>query len=219
MELVWLGHSAFRLRTGDTVLMTDPFPDSLGLHIPPALSQATVVTVSNGHPHHSATELVGPSATVLDGPGEYGVAGLYIKAIRTPLSSPLPGQEATAWNTVFVVEAEGLVVCHLGDISAPLTSRQVEEISSPDVLLLPVGGHCTLSPAEAAELANTISPRIVVPMHYAYPGVAVELEPLAPFLRELGAKEPEAQNRLTLSKSAVPTESQVVCLQAAASAA
>ncbi len=219
MELTWIGHSAFRLRSGEHVIITDPFPDTLGLSMPSTLSQASVVTVSNGHPNHSATALVGSDATVLDSPGEYGVAGQYYKGVRTPLGPPSAEQETQAWNTMFVIELEGVVVCHLGDLAAPLTPRQVEELSSPDLLLLPVGGHCTLSPEEAAELVNAVSPRIVVPMHYACPGVAVELESLAPFLRELGVKEPEAQAKLTLSKSGAPSESQVVRLQPAAASA
>jgi L-ascorbate metabolism protein UlaG (beta-lactamase superfamily) len=45
-----------------------------------------------------------------------------------------------------------------------------------DVAFLPIGGHYTMSPAEAGGLAKAISPQIAVPMHYGY----VENEGLPP---------------------------------------
>ncbi len=219
MQLTWLGHSAFHLHSGGTVLMTDPFPSSLGLRVPDALSNPNVVTISNAHPNHSATKGLGQHVTVLTEAGDYEVANLQIRGLRTPLSPSGSVQAVREWNTIFVIRIEGMTVCHLGDLAAMLTSRQIEEVSSPDVLLLPVGGHCTIAPAIAAELANAIAPRIVVPMHYAHPAIDVDLDPLSPFLREMGLRETEAQPRLELTKSSLPGESQLVGLQPAATSA
>ena len=217
MEITWLGHSAFRLRGGNTTLLTDPFPESLGVSMPANLTEGRVATVSNTHPNHSATGLLKGDPGVLDGPGEYEVAGLYIKGIRTPLAQPpSEDEERTSWNTIFTVEMEGMVVCHLGDLGGPLLPRQIEELSSPQVLLVPVGGHCTLTSAEAADIVNVIAPRVVIPMHYQVPGVNVDLESLAPFLKELGVKAQEPQSRLNVTRSNLPDELQVAVLQAAA---
>jgi len=51
MEITWLGHSCFRLRSEDLVVITDPYPTSVGLR--PDSRAATAVTISNAHPHHS----------------------------------------------------------------------------------------------------------------------------------------------------------------------
>ena len=216
MQLTWLGHSAFHLRSGGTVLITDPFPSALGLRVPDALFNPTVVTISNAHPNHSATKPLGQQATVLTEPGEYEVANLQIRGIRTPLSPSGSSQANRGWNIVFVIRMEGMTVCHLGDLGATLTPGQIKDVSSPDVLLLPVGGHCTIAPATAAELANAIAPRIVIPMHYAHPATDVDLDPLSPFLREMGIRDPEAEPRLELSRSSLPSDSQLVGLQPAA---
>ena len=221
MELTWLGHAAFRLRIGNTTVIADPFPQELGLQLPPALSQANVVTISNDGPNHSAAGVVQGDPTVLDGPGEYEVAGLQMRGVRTPFAAaaaePEAGQPGSAsWNTVFIIEAEGMTVCHLGLPSGPLTARQVEEISSPHVLILPVGARSGLSAVDAGELVSAMSPRIVVPMLFEHPGNRADLLSLAPFLQQLGVRPPEPQTRLTVTRAALPEEAQVVLLQPAA---
>jgi L-ascorbate metabolism protein UlaG (beta-lactamase superfamily) len=215
MDITWIGHAAFLLRSGTSALLMDPFSETLGLRIPPPLAQASLVTVSNDQPHHSASDVAQAGSTVLSDPGEYELAGLRIKGLRTQINSST-SSETPAWNTIFIVEVEGLVICHLGGLGSPLSARQVENLSSPHVLLLPVGGHGVLSPAAAAELVNTLEPRIAVPMTYAHPGNNVELEPLSRFIEELGIKAPEAQGRLTVTKSNLPAETQVAVLQPAA---
>ena len=214
MEITWLGHAGFQLRSGNSALLMDPFPPSLGLRIPDALIRASVVTMSNSDPNHSAVDLVPGDPKVVKGPGEYEVSNLQIKGLRTQLAPSHP--ESGEWNTVFVLEMEGISVCHLGRLAAPLSTRQVEELASPQVLLLPVGGHGVLSPGEAAELANAMEPRIVAPMMYAHAGNKTTLEPLARFMQELGTKQPETQPRLSVTKTSLPGEMQVAVLQPAA---
>ena len=53
MDITWLGHSCFRLHDADMVVVTDPYPASVGLRIDNR--PASVVTVSNTHPHHNHT--------------------------------------------------------------------------------------------------------------------------------------------------------------------
>jgi len=215
MDITWIGHAAFLLRSGASTLLMDPFPETLGVRVPPTLARAGVVTVSNGDLYHSATNVVSGAPVVLSGPGEYEVSGFRIKGLRTPLNANPPA-EGGGWNTVFVVEVEGVVVCHLGALASPLTARQVEDLSSSQVLLLPVGGHGVLSPSDAAEVVHNIEPRIAVPMMYAHPGNRLELEPLSRFMGELGIKQPDSKDRLVVTRAALPSETQVVPLDPAA---
>lgn len=74
-------------------------------------------------------------------------------------------------NAVWVVEAEGLTVCHLGDLGHDLTPAQVNAIGQVDVLLVPVGGVYTLNGEGAKRVVGQLKPRrFVVPMHYGVPG-------------------------------------------------
>ena len=57
MDMVWLGHASFRLHSQGMVVVTDPYPESLGLRLDGRA--AAIVTVSNTHPNHSADDTVG----------------------------------------------------------------------------------------------------------------------------------------------------------------
>jgi L-ascorbate metabolism protein UlaG (beta-lactamase superfamily) len=208
MELSWIGHSCFRLRGREATLITDPCARSSGY----ALNRvsADVVTISNDHPHHSAAAELTGSPTVLDGPGEYEVHGIFINGVRTP--KPKSG-DAAPRNTAYIVTIDDVTICHLGDIAAIPATEQVELMKDVNVLLVPVGGHCTIGPSEAVEVISQIEPKLVVPMHYATDASTVELEQVDRFLREMGITQSEPQARLNITPSSLPAEPTVVLLQ------
>ena len=210
MEIVWLGHSSLKIRTGGTTLITDPFKDSLGLSMGP--QKADIVTISHPHPHHSNLDGVEKDARVIDGPGEYEIASFYVSGLGTAREE---SQEEGLTNTVYNLQAEGLTLCHLGDLTRLLTPRQIEHLGQTDLLFVPAGGACTVTTSQAAELVNLLSPRIVVPIHYHIEGVAVELGPLEAFLEELGLTEVTNEPKLTVTSSNLPRDQQVVVLDRA----
>ena len=63
----------------------------------------------------------------------------------------------------YILKIEGKSVVVTGDTD--ITSELLE-IKYPDVLLLPIGGTFTMTAAEAANAANKIHPRLVIPTHY-----------------------------------------------------
>ena len=212
MEIVWLGHSSVRLRSGNATLITDPYADTVGFSM--GNPRADIVTCSNDHPHHSNHEAVEGDPRVVDGPGEYEIGRFYLTGTGTPLGSD---EGARRVNTVFTILAEGLTLCHLGDLSQALTPRQVEELTRVDILFVPSGGVCTISVAAAAELVNLVGPRIVVPLHYRVDGLAVELDPLEGFISEMGVTDVAPVPRLNVTASNLPREQRVVVLQREAS--
>ena len=68
--------------------------------------------------------------------------------------------------------------------------------------------------AQAAEVVRQLEPRYVVPMHYAIPGLKLELDPLDRFLKEMGVTASEPQPKLSVQKSSVTEyETKVVVLE------
>ena len=208
MEITWLGHSALQLRGTQVTLITDPYADTLGLSL--GQREADVVTVSNSHPNHSNTDAIDGSPRVIRGPGEYEIANFYISGIATR-GRDHDGERQV--NTVYIYRAEGLTLCHLGDLSANLSAAEVNELSQADVLFAPAGGVCTLDVPRIAQLVRTIEPRILVPLHYRYEGVNVELEPLEKLLSEFGITELSPQPRLNVTATNLPAELRVTALQ------
>jgi L-ascorbate metabolism protein UlaG (beta-lactamase superfamily) len=212
MEISWFGHSCFRLRGREATIITDPFARSIGLTL--GRQSADIVTISHETPHHAAVEGLGGAPRVLRGPGEYEVRGVMIQGISTP------GERAEAErygrNTAYAITIDEVSICHLGDLGSTLSASQIEALKDPDVLLVPVGGGCTIGPAEVAEVVSQLEPKIVIPMHYGMPGVSLKLEPIERFCREMAVEEQRFQPKLSVTHSSVPSETTVVLLEATA---
>ena len=208
MEITWLGHACFRLRSDDLVVVTDPFPASLGLR--PENRQAAVVTISNTHPNHSNRLEVGGSPKVFDAPGEYEYSGVAARGVMTSLKEGQPQKER---NVAYSIVMDNVNVCHLGDIATPLTTRQVEELQPVDVLLAPAGGGCTLELERILQLMQDLDPKIVIPMHYQIPGATEPLGNLDTFLQLMGVSEVQPRRSLTVTTGNLPPNMQVTVLE------
>jgi L-ascorbate metabolism protein UlaG (beta-lactamase superfamily) len=195
-------------------VVTDPFPESLGLK--PDTRLATVVTVSNTHLNHSNWQGVSGDPRVFNAPGEYEYSGISVRGVMTPLSE---GMKQEQRNVAYSMEIEGVNLCHLGDLTEPLTTRHINELSPVDVLLLPVGGGCTLAVDRIVQTMRDLDPKVVIPMHYRIPNISVELESVDVFLRLMGSGETQAQPRLSVTASNLPQDLRVSVLAPQARAA
>jgi len=212
MEITWLGHSCFRLRGRDAAVVMDPCGKETGYNI--SRPAADIVTVSHEHPAHNNVGGVAGSPRVVQGPGEFEIAGVLIMGIPTYHDSE-KGQKLGK-NTAYVVELDDVRVCHLGDIGHVPTPEQVEELSGVDILLAPVGGGSTINAAAAVETISLLEPKLVIPMHYKTDATKDGgLEPLDRFIKEMGAKNAyeERQPKLSVTKSTLPEETKVLVLE------
>lgn len=186
MDITYLGHSSFKIKTKTATVITDPFdPQMVGLKFPP--NEAEIVTVSHDHKDHNYTEKISGVKKVLTGPGEYEIAGVSV--IGYPSFHDAKNGEERGKNTIFIFEADGLRVAHLGDVGHKLSDDLIGQIGSVDVLMIPVGGKFTVGAKEAAEMVGEIDPYFIIPMHYKEEGISAdfgELEPVENFTKELG---------------------------------
>jgi len=207
MKIAWYGQSCFRLTikangAEKITLFIDPFGKEIGL-TPPRAS-ADIVIVSHDHFDHNNIQTLGGNPFIIDGPGEYDVKKVYIKGIYS-FHDDKKGEERGI-NTISVIEAEDLKVCHLGDLGQKeLSDNQLEKIGEVDVLMIPVGGNFTIDGSEAVKIINQIEPRVVIPMHYKIPGVSAKLDGVEKFLQEIGM-EKETMEELTVSKKDLTEE-------------
>jgi L-ascorbate metabolism protein UlaG (beta-lactamase superfamily) len=208
VEIVWLGHSCFRIRGKDVTIVTDPFDRSSGYTLKKLT--ADVVCVSHLAPDHANIKGVGGNPQVVDGPGEYEIRGALITGVATRRDGGKGNKEQK--NTAYLIEIDDLTVCHLGDLGHILTSEQVEQMNSADVLMIPVGGNNTINASQAAEVVSQIEPKIVIPMHYQTEVSTLPLDPVGKFLREMGVKDPKLQQKLNVSKGSLPEETTLVLL-------
>ncbi|HSR31504.1 MAG TPA: MBL fold metallo-hydrolase [Anaerolineae bacterium] len=178
-KLHWLGHDSFRLE-GPPVIYFDPWK----LKGKPPV--ADLVLVSHEHHDHCSpddVEKVSGPDTVIVAAGTAGkqlpgaqvvrpgdrlpVSGMEIEAVRAynvnKFRSPgVPFHPKEAEHVGYVVTVEGVRIYFAGD------TDHIPEMADIDcdVALLPVSGTYVMTVSEAADAARTLSPPIVVPMHY-----------------------------------------------------
>ena len=208
-EFKWFGHNCFRIRAREATVLTDPVDRSTGYAM--AKQTADVVTISHEHAGHINLNAVKPEFQVIRGPGEYEIHDIFVTGIRT-YHDDARGKER-GYNTVYLIELEGMVVCHLGDLGHALTEEQAEAMSNVDVLLVAAGGGDVLDPPRAAELIGQLEPKVVIPMQYATPHGDAKLGTLESFCKELGVSVPTPEDKLVLRHSDLGETMRLVALK------
>jgi len=210
MEIDWFGHACFRLHGKEGTVITDPYSKEIGLSFP--RPRGDIVTISHDHPGHHFAQGVKGEPKVIDGPGEYEIKNIFVTGI--PTFHDKKGGKERGNNTVYVMEIDGLTVCHLGDLGHVPTQPQAEALGNVNVLLIPVGGVSTINAGEAAEIVSLLEPQVVIPMHFAHPDLKFKLDASAKFFKEMGIKASDAVASLKITRDSLPKETQVVLLEA-----
>jgi L-ascorbate metabolism protein UlaG (beta-lactamase superfamily) len=161
-EFKWFGHNCFRIKSRDAAVITDPVDRSTGYAM--AKQNANIVSISNYDGPNANTGVVRPEFQIVDGPGEYEMEDVFVTGVRTFLDDERT--EKKQFNTAYLFEMDGFVICHLGDIGKVPNSEQTELLAQADILLVPIGGANGLSQEQAAEVVSLLEPKVLIPMQY-----------------------------------------------------
>ncbi len=201
MFITWFGQSFFEIKTKDNqneevCLVIDPFDGKTGLKIP--ILEPKILLITHPHSNHNNIAAIKGSPFLINEPGEYELKDIFIKGIFS-FHDNSQGKERGI-NVIYKIEAEGMGICHLGDLGQKeLTSEQLEELGRVDVLLIPVGGVSTIDAQKAADIISQIEPKIVIPMHYQIPKLKLKLDGLDKFLKTMGKEKIEPQKKLKIT--------------------
>jgi L-ascorbate metabolism protein UlaG (beta-lactamase superfamily) len=208
MEITWLGHSCFLIRGKEKTIITDPYHPDLGYRL--GEPEADIVTLSHFHPGHNYIEGVANEPKLIKSPGEYEIGGIFITGVATfhdNRKGDLRGK-----NTIYIIETDGITLCHLGDLGHPLAAYLIEEIGDIDILFLPVGEVSTMPIDTAVEIVRQLEPPIVIPMHYKTEAFTGDLSPVDKFLDKMRIRELEARPKLSITSSSLPGSTQTIVL-------
>jgi len=216
MNIFWFGQSCFQIITGNTreksvSIVIDPFSEDIGLKLPKL--EADILLVTHSHSDHNNTKAILGNYFLISEPGEYEVKDIFIQGIQS-FHDDSKGKERGE-NTIYTIEAEGMKICHLGDLGQKeLEKEQLEAIGEVDILMIPVGGVFTISYKEAIKIMSQIEPKIIIPMHYHLPKLKIKLDSVEKFLKSLGIKSLEPIKKLSIKKKDLsPEEAKIVLLK------
>lgn len=214
VDIWWYGQACFKVKGKNATIAFDPYEAEIGLA--PVKINADIVCVSHAHRDHNNVAAVtgveeGKRAFVISAPGEYEISGVNI--VGTGSFHDDKNGEERGKNTIYSLNIDDVNIVHLGDLGQKkLTQDQVEELSTCDVLMIPVGSVFTISAKDAPDIIAQIEPKIIIPMHYSLPGLKVNLDPVDKFLATMGKENLESQTKLSISRDRLPEEPEVVLL-------
>lgn len=182
-DIVWLGHDTFKI-TGEKVIYIDPYQ----LDQADNADKADIILITHNHYDHlviADIEKLSDSDTVIVAPVEAGaklqghraqfvhpgdsitVKGIAIEAVPAyninKFSKPgvvfHPKEDG---KVGYLIDISGRRVYHAGDTDFIPEMKGI----SCDIALLPVSGAYVMTADECVQAANTIKPKVAIPMHY-----------------------------------------------------
>lgn len=201
MVIQWYGQSCFKITSGDLVIAIDPFSKEIGL-TPPRF-KTDILLKTHDHRDHSNIESIPDGAFIIESAGEYEIKGVPIVGIES-FHDENNGKDRGK-NTIYKFEVEEMKLAHLGDFGEKeIRSDTLDELGDIDILFIPVGGNYTIDAEGAEKIIRQIEPRIVIPMHYKIPSLSVKLAPVEEFMKEMGIKKYETEEKLVIKKKDLP---------------
>lgn len=218
MEITYLGHSCFKLKSKQGTVVTDPYGPEVGFSMPS--TSADIITVSHGHFDHNAVKNVSGTARrekpfLITSPGEYEVGGISVFGYPT-YHDAVEGKEKGS-NVIYVIQIDGVRIAHLGDLGHELSESLVEELGTVDVLLCPVAGVYGILDAKGAiDVIHALEPSYVVPMHYLTDKhdkkAFIGMQTAQDFMKEYGVSK-EPVELLSVNAGSLPDSTELVLLR------
>lgn len=170
---------------------------------------ADLCLVSLNNPSFNGCETVtfgNKEPFVVSGPGEYEIDGIFV------YGQPSEGADGQI-NTIYTTEIEGIRLCHLGALAnTAIDPKTLEDIGVVDILFVPIAGGPVLSPKDAAKLATSLEPKIIIPIMFEN---GKGDEALKAFAKEIGGSADNKVDKLTIKRKDVEgKEDEVIIIQA-----
>lgn len=195
-RITWLGHATVLVETAaGTNILIDPFIEQnpkypKGFALPEKIQY---ILLTHGHGDHisdavpvakkhgSTVVAIYELAAYVGGKGAANTIGMnlggtvQLKEVAATMveakhSAAAQDEEGTHYTGVaagFVLTIEGgPVLYHAGDTAVFGDMKLIHDLYQPSIVMLPIGGHYTMGPKEAALAVKLLAPQVVLPLHF-----------------------------------------------------
>ena len=206
MQITYLGHSAFEIKTEKGKILIDPF---LVMSPNYDCTGVTDIFVTHGHGDHlgSAIEIAqktGARITAVFELANYcalkgvNTNGINLggwtnyswgKAIAVPAfhSSSTPEGIYAGCACGYVFAIEGKAIYHAGDTCLNSEMKAIGEVYQPQISMLPIGGTYTMDIEQAVMASKWLGSSEVIPMHYnTFDAINTDISEFERQIRTLG---------------------------------
>lgn len=197
MELTYFGLSCFRIKTKETVLVTDPFdPKVIGISMPSLETDIVLFSRCRSKSDKSLSKIKlsdnrassGKSLIEICEPGEYEAGGIFVRAYSNP--------------HLYVISFDSVNVCYMGLMGGSVAGTDFSGLGNIDYLIVPVGdAGVFIDWKKMDKLVKDIDPAVVIPSCYRIDGMKDDyggLKKVGKFLSEFGSTPGEAEKKLKL---------------------
>lgn len=169
VRIRFINHASFAIATPNVLAVTD-YTGYIGN--PDVVP--TVVTMNNAHSTHWTANPDPRIPHVLEGwPAEGSPAfhelelgEMLVRNVTTDTRGRFGEGALADGNSIFVFEAGGLCIGHLGHLHQIPNDEQYAAIGRLDVVMVPVDGGYTLSVADMVGVVRRLRASVVLPMHW-----------------------------------------------------
>lgn len=227
MNITYHGHSVVKVQIGDKTILIDPFLTGNSLtDLSADTEQPDVILLTHGHNDHvgDTVALAAKNDAVVVAPVEaadylskqgvkntvpLGLGGTYdlgfakVKFVQAFHSSSYTDEHGVVHYMGvaggILLFAEGLTIYHAGDTALFGDMELIGRRHPIDVAFLPIGGHFTMDPVDAAHAVSLIKPKIAVPVHYdTFPPIKVDVNDFVSHVKDAKVQVLQAGGQVQL---------------------
>lgn len=211
VRLTFVGHASFLIESPSGVTAVTDYNDYVRASVTPVIA-----TMNKAHSTHNSLDPQPGIKHLLrgwdaGGPARHDVTEGDLRVRNAPTNlRDIDGATDYAGNSIFIFEAAGICIAHLGHLHHTLSAAHRKALGHVDVVLAPVDGAYTMGARAMLETVQELRAPLTVPMHFFGPSA---LQRFLDMARDSFAIERPGLRAIEISRARLPARPAILVLE------